>query len=81
MSGEIDLGRDERIVALVRALAALVDQVPAAEFAVIGGLSVLTALKGAHRVTNDVDTVAEQHGDSPTIVEVWAIAGPSTPPR
>lgn len=70
MSGEIDLGRDERIVALVRALAALVNQVPVAEFAVIGGLAVLTALEGAHRVTNDVDTVAEQHGDNPTIVEI-----------
>ena len=75
MSGEIDLGRDERIVALVRALAALVVQVPMAEFAVIGGLAVLAALEGAHRMTNDVDTVAEQHGDNPTVVEI-ALAKP-----
>lgn len=70
MSGEIDLGTDDVIVALVQALAGLVDQVPAGEFAVIGGLAVLTVLGGAHRVTEDVDTVAEQHGDDPTIVEI-----------
>ncbi len=33
-------------------------------------LAVLNALQGAHRVTNDVDTVAEQHGDHPTVVEI-----------
>lgn len=75
MSGEIDLGSDAQIVSLVSALAALVEQVPVAEFAVIGGLAVLAALEGAHRVTNDVDTVAEQHGDNPTVVEI-ALAKP-----
>ncbi len=75
MSGEIDLGTDDVIVALVQALAGLVDQVPAGEFAVVGGLAVLTVLGGAHRVTEDVDTVAEQHGDNPTIVEI-AMATP-----
>lgn len=70
MSGETDLGRDEQVAALVAALASLVDEVPAERFAVIGGVAVLAALQGAHRVTDDVDTVAEQHGDAPTVIEV-----------
>lgn len=75
MSGDVDLGSDDLIVALVEGLARLVEHVPAGEFAVIGGLAVLTALEGAHRVTEDVDTVAEQHGENPTVVEI-AMAAP-----
>lgn len=70
MSGEVDLGNDERIVVLLRALEGLAQRVDVREFAVIGGLAVLNALQGAHRVTNDIDTVAEQHGDDPTMVEI-----------
>jgi hypothetical protein len=36
---------------------------------VIGGLAVLVRLEGAHRVTDDLDTVATRHGDEPTVVE------------
>jgi hypothetical protein len=35
----------------------------------------MVRLEGAHRVTDDVDTVATQHGSDPTTVEV--IAGPN----
>jgi hypothetical protein len=54
---------------LVKSLALLARKVPGTEFAVIGGLAVLARLEGAHRVTDDLDAVAEQHGDEPTVVE------------
>jgi hypothetical protein len=54
---------------LVASLAALTESASPAEFAVIGGLAVLARLEGAHRVTDDLDTVATQHGDEPTVVE------------
>jgi hypothetical protein len=57
-------------IRLVRALEALAQKVPTPEFAVIGGLAVMVRLKGAHRVTDDLDTVATQHGDDPITVEV-----------
>jgi hypothetical protein len=41
---------------------------------VIGGLAVLARLQGAHRVTDDLDTVATQHGDEPTAVEAVVAA-------
>jgi hypothetical protein len=41
---------------------------------VIGGLAVLARLEGAHRVTDDLDTVATQHGDEPTAVEAVVAA-------
>ncbi|MGA3147432.1 MAG: nucleotidyl transferase AbiEii/AbiGii toxin family protein [Acidimicrobiales bacterium] len=58
------------VLRLVRALQTLVQQVPTTEFAVIGGLAVMVRLQGAHRVTDDLDTVATQHGDDPTRVEI-----------
>jgi hypothetical protein len=54
----------------MRALEALALQVPTGGFAVIGGLAVMVRLEGAHRVTDDLDTVATQRGDEPTSVEV-----------
>ncbi len=58
------------VTRLVRALEALAQQVPTSEFAVIGGLAVMVRLEGAHRVTDDLDTVATQHGDGPITVEL-----------
>lgn len=68
MSGEIRL-EGSTITTLVASLAALTKGVPTAEFAVIGGLAVMARLHGAHRVTDDLDTVATQRGDQPTAVE------------
>ena len=68
MSGELRL-EGSGIGKLVASLAALAESASPAEFAVIGGLAVLARLEGAHRVTDDLDTVATQHGDEPTVVE------------
>ncbi len=68
MSGELRL-EGSGIGKLVASLAALTESASPAEFAVIGGLAVLARLEGAHRVTDDLDTVATQHGDEPTVVE------------
>lgn len=73
MSGELRL-EGPRITTLVTSLAALAEGAPTAEFAVIGGLAVLARLEGAHRVTDDLDTVATQHGDEPTAVEAVVAA-------
>jgi len=70
MSGEVDLGSGERTAALVASLSVLAERVPTSEFAVIGGLAVLAHLGGAHRVTDDLDTVAAQRGDAPSAVEL-----------
>lgn len=37
-------------------------------------MAVAARLEGAHRVTDDLDTVAEQHGDQPTVVEAVVAA-------
>ncbi len=75
MSGELRL-EGPGIGNLVASLAALAESASSAEFAVIGGLAVLARLEGAHRVTDDLDTVATQHGDEPTVVEaVIAVQG------
>jgi hypothetical protein len=65
-----NLGVGERIATLVGSLAVLAERVPIFEFAVIGGLAVLVHLEGAHRATDDVDTVAAQHRDAPTAIDV-----------
>ncbi len=68
MSGELRL-EGPGISNLVASLVTLTESASTAEFAVIGGLAVLARLEGAHRVTDDLDTVATQHGDEPTVVE------------
>ncbi len=68
MSGELRL-EGPGIGNLVASLATLTESAPSADFAAIGGLAVLARLGGAHRVTDDLDTVATQHGDEPTVVE------------
>jgi hypothetical protein len=73
VSGEIRL-EGPTITTLVASLAALAERAPVAEFAVIGGLAVAARLEGAHRVTDDLDTVATQHGDHPTAVEAVVAA-------
>src|SRR5665811_682355 len=73
VSGELRL-EGPRITTLVTSLAALAEGAPTTEFAVIGGLAVLARLEGAHRVTDDLDTVATQHGDEPTAVEAVVAA-------
>ena len=73
MSGELRL-EGSGIGNLVASLAALTESASSAEFAVIGGLAVLARLGGAHRVTDDLDTVATQHGDEPTVVEAVVAA-------
>lgn len=70
MSGELRL-EGPGIGTLVASLAALTESAPSADFAVIGGLAVLG---GAHRVTDDLDTVATQHGDEPTVLEAVVAA-------
>jgi hypothetical protein len=69
VSGELRLA-NAGVAPLVTSLAALARAVPIGEFAVIGGLAVLARLQGAHRVTYDLDTVATQHGDDPSAVEM-----------
>ena len=54
---------------MVTSLSALTEMVPIDDFAVIGGLAVLARLEGAHRVTDDLDTVATQRGDAMSGVE------------
>ena len=54
---------------MVTSLSALAEMVPIDDFAVIGGLAVLARLEGAHRVTDDLDTVATQRGDAMSGVE------------
>ncbi len=73
MSGDLRL-EGPGIGNVVASLAALTESAPSAEFAVIGGLAVLARLGGAHRVTDDLDTVATQHGDEPTVVEAVIVA-------
>jgi hypothetical protein len=70
VSGELHISDNPVILRLIRALQTLAQEVPSAEFAVIGGLAVMVRLQGAHRVTDDLDTVATQHGDDPTRVEI-----------
>jgi hypothetical protein len=70
VSGELRISASPVVTRLVRALEVLAQQVPTREFAVIGGLAVMVRLEGAHRVTDDLDTVATQHGDDPITVEV-----------
>jgi hypothetical protein len=53
---------------LVSSLARLVERAETSEFAVIGGLAVFVRLEIEYRVTDDLDTVASQHGDEPTAV-------------
>ena len=67
VSGELHLS-GPGLTTLVTSLARLANSAPIADFAVIGGLAVLARLEGAHRVTDDLDTVATQHGDEPTVV-------------
>jgi hypothetical protein len=64
------------MVRLVRSLAVVTNQVPLDDFAVIGGLAVMVRLESAHRATDDLDTVASQHGDEPTAVDVVVAADP-----
>lgn len=68
MSGELRL-EGPGIGNLVASLAALTESASSGDFAVIGGLAVLARLGGARRVTDDLDTLATQHGDEPTVVE------------
>lgn len=75
MSGELRLN-GPRMTVLVESLGLLAEKVPHSQFAVIGGLAVLARVEGAHRVTEDLDTVAEQHGAEPTVVDaVIAVDG------
>jgi len=68
VSGELRLA-EPGVAALVATLDALARAAPISDFAVIGGLAVLARLDGAHRVTYDLDTVATQHGNAPSVVE------------
>ncbi|HUY65387.1 MAG TPA: hypothetical protein VMV06_01090 [Acidimicrobiales bacterium] len=74
MSGELRLSNSV-VASLVATLDALAQAAPTSEFAVIGGLAVLARLEGAHRVTYDLDTVATQHGNAPSVVEAVVNTG------
>jgi len=68
VSGELRLV-NSGVASLVATLDALAKAAPTSDFAVIGGLAVLARLEGAHRVTYDLDTVATQRGNNPSVVE------------
>ena len=69
VSGDILLSDEGGVaVRLVGALATLTAQVRPGTFALIGGLGVMTRIRGVHRVTDDIDGVTEQLGDDPSDV-------------
>jgi len=71
VSGDVILS-DEGGVAtrLVHALATLTAQVKPNTFALIGGLAVITRLRGVHRATDDIDGVSQQLGEEPSDVAI-----------
>ncbi len=68
MSGEILLldGPGGSASRLVSALHTLTEEVPSSEFALIGGLAVMTRLGRVHRVTDDLDAAAQSVDDGPS---------------
>jgi hypothetical protein len=65
VSGEILLidGPGGLASRLVGALRRLADEIPLSEFALIGGLAVMTRLGRVHRATDDLDAAAQSTAD------------------
>ena len=68
VSGEILLidGPGGSATRLVEALGKLAEAIPSSEFALIGGLAVMTRLGRVHRATDDLDAVAQGIADGPS---------------
>jgi len=62
---------------LVRALRGLADEVPPSEFALIGGLAVMTRLGRVHRATDDLDAAAHSVDGGPSRLSVLVGGGES----
>lgn len=79
MSGEILLldGPGGSASRLVGAVHTLVEEVPPSEFALIGGLAVMTRLGRVHRVTDDLDAAAESVNGGPSRLSVLVGGGES----
>lgn len=77
MSGEILFvdGPGGSASRLVRALRTLVAEVLSAEFALIGGLAVMTRLGRAHRVTDDLDAAAQGVDGGPSLLSILVGGG------
>jgi hypothetical protein len=72
VSGEILLldGPGGSASRLVGALHTLTEEVPSSEFALIGGLAVMTRLGRVHRVTDDLDAAAQSVDGGPSRLSV-----------
>ncbi len=83
MSGEILLldGPGGSASRLVGALHTLADEVPPSEFALIGGLAVMTRLGRVHRVTDDLDAAAQSVDGGPSRLSILVGGGESGRPR
>ena len=79
MSGEVLLVGEPDGTAnrLVGALARLVAEIPPGEFALIGGLAVMTRLGRVHRATDDLDAAAQSLADGPSRLSILVGGGDS----
>jgi len=79
VSGEILLldGPGGSASRLVGALHTLAEEVPPSEFALIGGLAVMTRLGRVHRVTDDLDAAAQSVDGGPSRLSVLVGGGES----
>ena len=77
MSGEILLvdGPGGSATRLVRSLGELSEEIPSAEFALIGGLAVMTRLGRVHRATDDLDAAAQGIADGPSRLSILVGGG------
>jgi len=62
---------------LVRALRTLAAEVPSSEFALIGGLAVMTRLGRVHRATDDLDAAAQSVEGGPSRLSILVGGGES----
>jgi len=83
VSGEILLldGPGGSASRLVGALHTLTEEVPSSEFALIGGLAVMTRLGRVHRVTDDLDAAAQSVDGGPSRLSILVGGGESGPAR
>ncbi len=79
MSGEILFidGPGGSASRLVRALGTLAAEVPSSEFALIGGLAVMTRLGRVHRATDDLDAAAQSVDGGPSRLSILVGGGES----
>ena len=79
MSGEILFidGPGGSASRLVGALRILCKAVPSSEFALIGGLAVMTRTGRVHRATDDLDAAAQSVGDGPSRLSILVGGGES----